>query len=39
MNVLDPVPMDEALVVQVGDLSRGLDMGRSALAPLVEDKP
>lgn len=38
MNVLDPVPVTDALAIQVEDLSRGLDMGRSALAPLMEDK-
>jgi hypothetical protein len=39
LSVFDPAPMTEALVIQVRDLSEGLDMGRSALAPLMEDKP
>jgi hypothetical protein len=39
LNIFDPPPMTDALAIQVRDLSEGLDMGRSALAPLMEDKP
>jgi hypothetical protein len=31
--------MTDALAIQVRELSQALDMGRSALAPLMEDKP
>jgi hypothetical protein len=34
LNVFDPPPMTDALAIQVRGLSEGLDMGRSALAPL-----
>lgn len=39
LNVFEPTPVPDAAVASIKDLLWGLDNGRAALAPLMQDKP
>jgi hypothetical protein len=39
LNIFEPTPVPDAAVDQIADLLWGIDNGRTALAPLMQDKP